>query len=130
MDAPISGPLKSMHDDAEQYGDAGKARRAMIMGANRSDSVANDPEMALEHFEDKGDKDKTETSTKIIAHPPHSFPDHHYQDTPGYHGCTVDFFAITVFCSWMPEVAARAQRQVGDLSQVAPRGVTATCPRV
>jgi molecular chaperone DnaK len=59
--------IKSMLDDAEKYGEADKARRATIEGANRADSVANDTEKALKDFEDKLDKDQAENIKEKIT---------------------------------------------------------------
>jgi molecular chaperone DnaK len=47
-----------MLDIAEKYGETDKACRAMIEGANRADSVANDTEEALKDFEGKLDKNE------------------------------------------------------------------------
>ncbi|KAI5854148.1 chaperone DnaK [Tricharina praecox] len=60
--------IQSMIDDAEKYGEADKARKSAIEGANRADSVANDTEKALKEFEDKLDKEEaTSIKEKITA---------------------------------------------------------------
>jgi len=60
--------IRSMIDDAEKYGEADKARKAVIEGANHADSAANDTEKALKEFEDKLDKeDVTSIKEKITA---------------------------------------------------------------
>jgi molecular chaperone DnaK len=57
-----------MIDDAEKFGEADKARKAAIEGANRADTVANDTEKALKEFEDKLDKEEaTSIKEKITA---------------------------------------------------------------
>ena len=60
--------IQSMIDDAEKFGEADKARKAAIEGANRADTVANDTEKALKEFEDKLDKEEaTSIKEKITA---------------------------------------------------------------
>jgi molecular chaperone DnaK len=59
--------IKSMLDDAEKYGEGDMARRAMIVGANRADSVANDTEKALKDFKHKLDKDEAENMKEKIT---------------------------------------------------------------
>lgn len=59
--------IKTMIDDAEKYGEADKARRATIEGANRADTVANDTEKALKEFENKLDKDEAENIKEKIT---------------------------------------------------------------
>jgi molecular chaperone DnaK len=51
----------------KKYEEADKARRAMIVGSNRADSVANDTEKTLKGFEDKLDKDEAENVKEKIT---------------------------------------------------------------
>ncbi|KAF8252985.1 heat shock protein 70 [Wilcoxina mikolae CBS 423.85] len=59
--------IQSMIEDAEKFGEADKARKAAIEGANRADSVANDTEKALKEFEDKLNKEEASSIKEKIT---------------------------------------------------------------
>lgn len=59
--------IQSMIDDSEKYAEADKARKAAIEGANRADSVANDTEKAMKEFEEKLDKDESNSIKEKIT---------------------------------------------------------------
>jgi molecular chaperone DnaK len=52
----------------KKYGEADKARKAIMVGSTRAESVANNIERALKDFEDELDKDEAENiGEKITA---------------------------------------------------------------
>ncbi|KAI5792836.1 heat shock protein 70 family [Pyronema domesticum] len=59
--------IESMIHDAEKYGEADKARKAAIEGANKADSIANDTEKALKEFESQIDKEEAKSIQEKIT---------------------------------------------------------------
>lgn len=58
--------IQRMVDDSEKYAETDKERKAAIEAANRSDSVLNDTEKALNEFADKLDKTEVESIREKI----------------------------------------------------------------
>ncbi|OBT76448.1 hsp70-like protein [Pseudogymnoascus sp. 05NY08] len=59
--------IQSMVNDSEKYAEADKERKAAIEAANRSDSVLNDTEKALNEFADRLDKTEADQIREKIA---------------------------------------------------------------
>ncbi|KAI5816929.1 heat shock 70 kDa protein, mitochondrial precursor [Pyronema omphalodes] len=59
--------IEAMIHDAEKYGEADKARKAAIEGANKADSIANDTEKALKEFESQIDKEEAKSIQEKIT---------------------------------------------------------------
>ena len=59
--------IHSMINDAEKYGEADKARKAAIEGANRADTLANDTEKALKEFESMLNKEEAASIKEKIT---------------------------------------------------------------
>ncbi|KIY46184.1 heat shock protein 70 [Fistulina hepatica ATCC 64428] len=58
--------IQKMVDDAEQYAETDKARRALIEEANKADSVCADTEKALNEFKDQVDPTEKEKVSKLV----------------------------------------------------------------
>jgi molecular chaperone DnaK len=59
--------IQNMVNDSEKYAEADKARKAAIEAANRTDSVLNDTEKALNEFADRLDKTEADAIREKIA---------------------------------------------------------------
>jgi len=59
--------IQNMVDDSERYAEQDKERKAAIEAANRSDSVLNDTEKALNEFADRLDKTEVDQIREKIA---------------------------------------------------------------
>lgn len=59
--------IEKMVNDAEEYAETDKARRAVIEESNKADSVCHDTEKAMGEFKDQLDATEKEKVTKLVA---------------------------------------------------------------
>ncbi|KLO17708.1 heat shock protein 70 [Schizopora paradoxa] len=59
--------IEKMVNDAEQYAESDKARKAVIEESNKADSVCHDTEKAMNEFKDQLDAAEKEKVTKLVT---------------------------------------------------------------